>query len=70
MRDEPRNHPWLLILLAVTALATVPVLFIGRRQIAVLGLPLWLWSSLLFTVILSGLTTWGVLHFWRDDDLD
>ena len=70
MSDEPRKHPLFLILLAVAALGTVPVAFVGRPPAAWLGLPVWLWSSIGFTLLLSALTAWGVLRYWRDEDVD
>lgn len=70
MPDEPRRHPLFLLLLALAALGTVPVLFVGRPLAVVLGLPVWLWWSIGCTVALSGLTAWGVLRYWEDDDLE
>ena len=67
MADEPRRHPVFMLLLALCALGTAPFLFIGSQPTAVLGLPVWLWSSIGFTVALSLLTAWGVLRYWRDD---
>lgn len=70
MRDEPRKHPLFLILLALAALGTVPIAFVGRQPTPFLGLPLWLWSSIGSTVLLSFLTAWGVLRYWNDDRFD
>ena len=56
-----------LILLGVISLATVPFAFVGSATRSWFGLPLWLWSSLLFTVVLSIVVAWGVLRLWRDD---
>lgn len=66
--DEPRRHPLFLLLLALCALGTVPFAFVGAEATSVLGLPLWLWSSIGFTAGLSALTAWGVLRYWRDED--
>lgn len=66
-RDEPRRHPLFLLLLALAALGTIPVAFVGREAVFWLGLPVWLWSSILFTAALSGVTAWGILRFWKDD---
>ena len=41
MRDEPRNHPLYLALLALTALGSVPFAFVGRTPGLALGLPVW-----------------------------
>ena len=68
MKDEPRRHPLFLALLAIAALGTVPVLFVGREPHSWLGLPVWLWSSMAFTWALSALTAWGILHLWKGDD--
>jgi hypothetical protein len=68
MADEPRVHRWYVILLAATALGSVPFPFVGRSQIMFLGLPLWLWWSSFFTFGLSAVTAWGVLRYWRSDD--
>ncbi len=68
MSDEPRRHPLFMLLLVLCALGTAPFLFIGSESAVVLGLPVWLWSSIGFTVALSLLTSWGVLRYWRDDD--
>lgn len=67
-RDEPRNHPRFLLLLAIVCLATVPVFFVGPSPVLWLGLPVWLWWSLGWTAALSALTAWGVLRYWKDDD--
>lgn len=68
--DEPRKHPIFMLLLAIVALGSVPFFFIGRDFIYFLGLPLWLWSSVLFTFSFSCLTAWGILRYWKDDRLD
>lgn len=68
MSDEPRKHPVFLLLLALAAMGTVPILFVGRSSAAWLGLPLWLWSSIAFTFALSALTAWGILHYWKGDE--
>ena len=70
MADEPRHHIGYLVAVAMAALGTVPFLFVGREYRVVVGLPLWLWSSLLFTVLLSVLTAWGILRYWKDADDD
>lgn len=70
MPDEPRKHPVFLVLLAIAALGTVPILFVGREPQQWLGIPVWLWSSIGFTWALSALTAWGLLRYWKDDELD
>jgi len=70
MRDEPRKHPLFLGLLALAALGTIPIAFVGRQPTNFLGLPLWLWSSIGFTLLLSVLTAWGVMRYWSDDRFD
>ena len=70
MRDEPRNHWLFLVLIAVAAVGAVPFWFVGRDTVFVLGLPLWLWSSLGFAVALSAVLVWGILEYWKDDELD
>ena len=59
-----------MLLLGVVCLATIPVLFVGPSPKLWLGLPVWLWWSLGWTAALSGLTAWGVLRYWKDDDLE
>ena len=66
--DEPRKHPLFLAALALAAVGTAPIFFVGRPVSTFLGLPLWLWSSVLFTLLLSALTAWGVVRYWSDDD--
>jgi len=68
MRDEPRKHPIYMVLLGLSALGTVPILFVGAKPTSWLGLPVWLWSSAFFTLALSCLIAWGVVRYWRDDD--
>ena len=68
MFDEPRRHPRFLLLIALVALGTVPLPFVGQDLVLFLGLPVWIWWSLTFTALLSGLTAWGALRFWRDED--
>lgn len=65
--DEPRQHRWLLIVIALLALGTVPFPFIGRPQVVLGGLPLWLWVSLALTVALAVVTAWATVRFWKDD---
>ena len=59
-----------MILLAVVAAGTAPFAFAGAPLRMAWGLPLWLWCSLLFTLLLAGLTVWGILRYWKDDRLD
>jgi len=66
--DEPRKHPIYLTVLALAALGTVPFLFVGRATRLWLGVPLWLWSSAGFTLLLSACIAWGVVRYWDDDD--
>lgn len=68
MFDEPRRHRRYMLTLGVITFATAPFPFIGRETVLVLGLPLWLWWSFGFTAALSGLTAWGLLRLWRDED--
>ena len=70
MTDEPRRHRFFLIVLALVILGTVPFLFVGRTPALMLGLPLWLWSSIVFTVALSTVTAWGIVRYWKDEDFD
>ncbi len=67
MPDEPRRHPLFMLLLLVCAVGTAPFLFIGSEPAIVFGLPIWLWSSIGFTLALSLLTAWGILRYWHDD---
>jgi hypothetical protein len=59
-----------MVLMAVLAIGTVPFGFVGREQVSLAGLPLWLWTSFLFTAALSAVTVWAVLRFWRDDEFE
>lgn len=68
MADEPRRHPVFMVLLAICAVGTAPIVFVGSPAVFVLGLPLWLWWSAGFTLALSALTAWGIVRYWRDDD--
>jgi hypothetical protein len=52
--DEPKKHPVIMILLAVAAAGTVPFAFAAAPLRKAWGLPLWLWCSLLFTLLLAG----------------
>jgi len=65
--DGPRLPRSYLLLLGLVAIAIVPFAFIPGTTGSWLGLPLWLWSSLTFTVLLSVLVAWGILRLWRDD---
>ncbi|MCZ6726163.1 MAG: hypothetical protein O7A98_02270 [Acidobacteria bacterium] len=68
MNDEPRKHPVYMVLLGLVALGSVPLWFVGAAPTDWLGLPVWLWSSIGFTLALSGMIAWGILRYWRDDD--
>ena len=68
MFDEPRRHRWFMVLLFGAAAATAPIPFVGRETVWLGGLPLWLIWSLSFTVLMSSLTTWGLLRLWRDEE--
>ncbi len=70
MQDEPRRHVTFLVLAAITSIGAVPIWFVGRPTVFVLGVPLWLWSSMVFTAGLSAVTVWGILKLWKDEDLD
>ena len=70
MSDEPRRHRWYMTLLALVALGSAPFPFIGGETGIVLGLPSWLWWSIVMTTALSFLTAWGIHHFWKSDRLD
>ena len=56
-----------MVLLALAAVCTVPFPFIGGETRILLGLPSWLWWSLVMTVVFSVLTVWGLLRYWKDD---
>ncbi len=59
-----------MVLLGLVALGTAPLPFLGEGSPRLwLGLPLWLWWSGGFTVLLSALIAWGVLRYWSDDDV-
>lgn len=68
MFDEPRRHRRYLLILGLAALATVPLPFVGTDTRFVWGLPLWLWWSFTATAVFAGVTAWGVLRLWQDDD--
>ena len=67
-KDEPRRHPLYFTLLALVALGTVPLPFLGRETVFLLGLPAWLWWSFGMTAAFAGLTSWGILRYWHTDD--
>ncbi len=56
--------------LAAVCIAAVPLPFIGPEPTIVAGLPLWLWWSLGWTIVLSGLTAFGILRYWKDEEDD
>ena len=66
--DEPRKHPIFMTLLALAALGSVPILFVGRPLVLWWGVPLWLWWSGGATVALSVLTSWGFARYWQVDE--
>ena len=66
--DEPVLHRRLLLAMLLAAVLSAPFPFAGRDTIWWAGLPLWLWWSLGWTVVLSGLTGFAILRHWNDDD--
>lgn len=60
---QSRAYLWLV---AVVAVLTAPFPFIGVEERAVLGLPMWLWWSLVMTAVLSAVTVGGILRYWKD----
>ena len=70
LNDQPLRHRTFLIVIAALTLATSPWAFVGRRVRLVFGIPVWLWSSIIFTVLLAGMTAFGILRWWRDDESD
>ena len=68
--DEPRRHVTFLVLAAIMLIGAVPIWFVGWPTVFVLGIPLWLWSSMVFTAGLSAVSVWGILKLWKDEDLD
>ena len=70
MKDEPRRHRSYLVLVAICSLGSIPFLFVVLEPRELFGLPLWLWSSLIFTACLSAITAWGIQRFWEDDGSD
>ena len=70
MPDQPRSHPKFLLLAVVASIGAVPFWFVGRDTVFLLGIPLWMWSSMAFTAGLSAVSVWGVLTLWKDEDLD
>lgn len=65
---EPRASRRFRWLTLAAIFGTVPLPFIGSTTRFWLGLPLWLWWSAGFTVLLSAVTAWGLVVLWRDDD--
>lgn len=70
MCDEPRNHPRFLLVMGLVSVGAVPFWFVGRETVFLFGFPLWFWSSMAFTAALAGLTAWGILKLWKDEELD
>lgn len=64
--DEPRRHRGFMAVLGLLALATAPFPFIGAEPRMLLGLPLWLWWSIVMTVAFAALTSWGFGRYWKD----
>ena len=69
MSDRRKKHLFYVLLLICLA-GMIPFFFVGRENQMVMGIPLWLCVSALFTVGLSILTTWGVLTLWKDEGHD
>ena len=67
-RSGPRRHPVYLALVALCAVGSAPLAFIGADNRFFLGLPLWLWSSIAFTLALSALTIWGIHRYWPEEE--
>ncbi len=67
---EPRANRLFRWLTLIAILGTAPLPFIGAETRFWLGLPLWLWWSAGFTVLLSAVTAWGLVFLWRGEAED
>ncbi len=70
MSDQPIRHRAFIATVAILTFATVPFAFAGRAVRMVAGIPLWLWWSMGWTVVLAAVVTWGIMRLWRDETLD
>lgn len=70
MFDEPLRHRLFMVALALCAVATSPFPFVGQPLRWWAGLPIWLWWSMGFTVLLSALTFYAIIKLWKDDTDD
>ncbi len=67
--SEPARRWWYVPSLLVLVVLSVPwYREAGAMGELILGMPAWVWTSLVCTVGVSALTAFGILAYWRDED--
>ena len=65
---EPMNKRWFLPVVIVLVLASVPWYlpagFVGRL---IGGLPIWIWTTMVCSFLIAGVTCYMALQEWGDD---
>lgn len=69
LEREPAKQRWYLPSLLVLIVLSVPwYRHAGTMGALILGMPVWIWTSLACTAGVSTLTALAALRFWRDRD--
>ena len=68
-RDEPLRRRWFLPAVLFFVLVSVPwYLPQGLEDGRPGGLPVWVWTTLICSLVISCLTCWVALKAWNDDE--
>lgn len=65
-RKEPVRKPWIWIVMALIMLSGIPwYLPTGTLQPVVLGVPYWMFISIVSSLVLCGYLSWVALNEWE-----
>ena len=69
LKKEPSKQKWFLPILILLILCSVPwYRSEGQMGSVFLGFPVWIWTSIIYSLGVAVLTAVGILGYWKDDD--